>query len=465
MNASLEQLTDHANDLKSQGLLEDAIAAYAKAANLYPGSAVAEHNLAAALGDIGRAVEAESHIRIAFGKGLNAPESWLVFARALLAQGKLDQARTAFEKTIELNPDMFVAHYEHAQLNWMRTGDEHAALERLDREIATHGGKVELHGTKARVLMHTSGPSRAFDYVMSMLERWPLDVKLLGIGIDAAAKIGEKDVALSLSERLLSLRRDSTTAKDLRISALLAAGRADEVFPIVQSILDANPQDQYGIAMLATTCRIVGDPRYDELYNYEEFVRSYELTAPEGWHTIDAYLGDLRSALRARHPFKSHPFENSERHGSKIADVLEIDDSTIKAFKQAITPALDAHLEYLGQGTDHLRSRNTGRWRIDGTWSVMLQPNGFHHDHVHPSGWLSSACYIDLPGAVEAPGDEGCIKFGEPGVRTEPSLSYEHLVKPAPGMLVLFPSYMWHGTIPFSGDDTRLTIAFDVVPG
>jgi hypothetical protein len=39
-------------------------------------------------------------------------------------------------------------------------------------------------------------------------------------------------------------------------------------------------------------------------------------------------------------------------------------------------------------------------------------------------------------------------------------------VRPEPGLLALFPAYLWHGTVPFSGDpdDTRLTIAFDVVP-
>jgi len=30
--------------------------------------------------------------------------------------------------------------------------------------------------------------------------------------------------------------------------------------------------------------------------------------------------------------------------------------------------------------------------------------------------------------------------------------------------LVLFPSYMWHGTIPFHDAQARTTIAFDVVP-
>jgi hypothetical protein len=31
-------------------------------------------------------------------------------------------------------------------------------------------------------------------------------------------------------------------------------------------------------------------------------------------------------------------------------------------------------------------------------------------------------------------------------------------------MLVLFPSYFWHGTVPFASDQRRLTLAFDVVP-
>jgi hypothetical protein len=37
-------------------------------------------------------------------------------------------------------------------------------------------------------------------------------------------------------------------------------------------------------------------------------------------------------------------------------------------------------------------------------------------------------------------------------------------VQPVPGRLVLFPSYMWHGTIPFHATTARTTIAFDAVP-
>jgi hypothetical protein len=37
-------------------------------------------------------------------------------------------------------------------------------------------------------------------------------------------------------------------------------------------------------------------------------------------------------------------------------------------------------------------------------------------------------------------------------------------VRPEEGLLVLFPSYTWHGTEAFSSDAVRMSVAFDVVP-
>jgi hypothetical protein len=78
-------------------------------------------------------------------------------------------------------------------------------------------------------------------------------------------------------------------------------------------------------------------------------------------------------------------------------------------------------------------------------------------------GWLSSAFYVALPAAV-ADGHQGWLQFDQPGIRTQPPLGPQRFVRPEPGLLVLFPSYMWHGTVPFSGDEPRLTIAFDLIP-
>lgn len=464
MSTSLQTMSEQAGELRDRGRLEEAIALFAKAAREYPESAVAEHNLASVLGDAGRAGEAETHIRRAFAKGLNAPESWLVLARALLAQTKLEAAEEAFVRATALNPGMIEAQYELAQLIWMTSGDSAAALAPLDRTIATHPDQRALHATRARVLMYTRGPLAAFGFVTSTLERWPDDTVLLKTGIDAAIAAGEPEAALRMSDRLVALQPDTRSARVFRVYALLAADRGGEALPIAEAMHAAEPDDQHALSLFATACRMLGDDRYRALYDYGQFVRTYTLATPDGWSSLPAYLADLGAALRARHPFKTHPFSNSEENGSKISDVLEIDVPAVQAFRQAMDPAVDAHLDYLGAGDDVVRSRNTGRWDIDGIWSVWLKPNGFHHNHVHPAAWISSACYVEVPQQVDAGGREGWIQFGEPGLVTNPKLEAEFAVKPEPGMLVLFPSYLWHGTVPFGGDQPRLTIAFDIVP-
>ena len=99
-----------------------------------------------------------------------------------------------------------------------------------------------------------------------------------------------------------------------------------------------------------------------------------------------------------------------------------------------------------------------------GSWSVRLQGAGFHVNHVHTTGWISSACYLAVPDSLgDGPGDTaGWLAFGAPpaelGLRVEPF----HRIAPRPGRLVLFPSTVWHGTEPFAAGE-RLTVAFDVI--
>jgi len=130
----------------------------------------------------------------------------------------------------------------------------------------------------------------------------------------------------------------------------------------------------------------------------------------------------------------------------------------IRAFFEAIRAPIARYIAELGEAG--------AAFRIAGAWSVRLRPHGFHANHVHPRGWISSAFYVALPAAVADDASRaGWLKFGEPGPPTRPALGPEHFVKPEPGLLALFPSSLWHGTVPFGGDEPRLSIAFDVVRG
>ena len=180
-----------------------------------------------------------------------------------------------------------------------------------------------------------------------------------------------------------------------------------------------------------------------------------------------SFLADLKRSLEKLHDPDGHPLLfQSLRHGTETtAELTRSTDPVIQALFQAFAAPIETYLAHIGHGDDPLRRRNRGDWRFNGSWSVRLRTSGYHNNHVHPRGWISSAFYVDLPDSMsKSSNDDGCLAFGQPGIVTTPPLHVEYVVRPQPGMLVLFPSYMWHGTVPFTSDQARLTVAFDVLP-
>jgi hypothetical protein len=248
-------------------------------------------------------------------------------------------------------------------------------------------------------------------------------------------------------------------------TAQLGAGRAQEAAEAVSALLARSPGDQGLIALQATAWRLTEDARWRKLWD-PELIQSQTLEAPAGWPSLEAWLLELKPALEGLHgELITHPLEQSLRGGSQTPQNLQaVEHPAVRAFFGAIDPAVRAYLAAVGRGEGPLRSRNTGKYRIKGVWSVRLRAGGRHVDHTHSEGWISSAFYVDLPGAVGGPGREGWIRFGRPPFPTRPEIEPFLHVQPEPGRLVLFPSYLWHGTEPFSGEDQRLTVAFDLLP-
>jgi Flp pilus assembly protein TadD len=95
---------------------------------------------------------------------------------------------------------------------------------------------------------------------------------------------------------------------------------------------------------------------------------------------------------------------------------------------------------------------------ITGSWSVRLTGSGHHVSHIHPLGLIGSASYVEVPKAAE---QEGQLEVGRPAEDFLLDLEPIQVIPAKPGRLVLFPSYLHHGTRPFSAGE-RLSVAFDV---
>ncbi|WP_187300538.1 putative 2OG-Fe(II) oxygenase [Mizugakiibacter sediminis] len=443
---------------------DDALASFRRAAAQAPASAAAARHLGAALLAAHRYAEAGDAFRDAIAKGEDTPELWLALAHARVGHDAFAAAEAACLEALRRHPGHAEAHQRLAEVRWLCSGDLAAATAALDAALAARPEAVDLLALKSALHAAAGDEAGAYALAADAAARRADDAGLQ-IGAAHAALRVDAARAVAHAERALALAPRHPAAIAALADAQLAAGRADLAERCAAQVLATQPYDQHMLAVRATAWRLLGDARYRALYDYATLVRARPIDTPPGWPDLAAYLADLAASLRRLHVTRAHPLDQSLRHGSQTThDLARADDPAIRAFFAAIDGPIREHIAALGAGDDPVRARRRDGYRLNGSWSVQLRPGGYHTDHIHELGWLSSACYIDLPPGMGERDREGWLRFGKPGLPTSPALEAEHYARPEPGLLALFPSYMWHGTQPFGGTRTRLTIAFDVVP-
>ena len=96
-------------------------------------------------------------------------------------------------------------------------------------------------------------------------------------------------------------------------------------------------------------------------------------------------------------------------------------------------------------------------------WHFKLLKTGYQNSHIHPNGWLSGVFYLKIPSQIK--NNEAGIEFSLHGDNYK--IVHENIptknFQPVVGDLVLFPSSLFHKTIPFKSNEERVCIAFDIV--
>lgn len=461
-----EIATQHVTALAALGRQAEAISFYGSLAGTTPGNLAPAQPLAIALHAAGRHTEAAQLAHRALARGFRTATLCLTYAKSLMAERANDRAETALRDCLRLDPRLTEAHSSLAQLVWVRTGDLAQATEALDGALRSFADDDSLWATKAAILQGAGDARGAYDCIGPRAERAQAPPTLL-VRAGLSALDFDPAKALSLAERALRYIPNSSSARALLAAAQLGVGDPRAALAQCEALLTQAPDDQYLIALQTTALRLLGDDRYSQLCDYRSLVLPLPIEPPPPWTDLPSFLTDLAASLNRLHNPNGHALLfQSLRHGTETTqDLTRSTDAAIRGLFQAFAAPIGRYLEHIGQGVDPLRRRNGGAWRFNGSWSVRLRDRGFHTSHVHPRGWISSAFYVELPDVMAAGGtDEGILSFGKPGILTAPPLEPEYSVRPTPGMLVLFPSYFWHGTVPFQSPQPRLTVAFDAVP-
>jgi tetratricopeptide (TPR) repeat protein len=392
------------------------------------------------------------------------PQLLVHFARALQLAGRLEEAEGQLEAALSRWPTDVPLHLQLTQLRWQRGAGEAATLA-LEHAIERFPGELGLRLVAADQLRNAGCSRKALTLLEGGLALAPDSAAFLtsiGVVLDT---LDRADEALPYLRSAVARQPGSVAAKRNLLATLLRIGRAAEALGLCDELTARAPDDQQLIAYRATALRLLGDPGYEKLHDYPRLVRSYALQPTQLFAGIAEFNAAFAHELSRLHRARERPLSQSLRGGTQTERNLPTGNPVIADFFAMIDAPIRDYIARLHGDSDHPTDRRkSAGYRIAGSWSVQLAEGGFHTNHVHPQGWLSSAYYVELPDSMaDEPTRAGWLKFGEPGMPFA-ACPPDHFVKPAPGMLVLFPSFMWHGTVAFREGGRRLTAAFDVVP-
>ncbi len=457
--------------LRALGELEAALDAYRRAAELAPGNAPVRVNLGAVLRLLGRSDEALEWLREAGRLGHEGPELQDAIAGCLQDLGLCAEALAEARELVRRHPAYAGGYSSLSHLLWEH-GDELAPGEdpwaATRQAIRAQPVNRDLHLRFAGMLTSAGQAEEALQVLEPL--RGQDDPVVAWFRADALDRLGEGGQAsLLYASAFRFLGSEHPSFLNAYARHALRSGRPELAESLAAAVVALDPSNQEGWSHLGTCWRLAGDPRESWLCDYERFVGELEVPVPAGFEDMDAFLSSLDACLAGLHLARREPVNQSVRNGSQTSGRLfGRRDPLLAATEASLRQAVQEWLQALPEDASHpfLRRRGAGV-RFVGSWSVRLRASGRHSNHIHTEGWASSAFYVALPPSMRgADGQDlaGWLQLGQPLEDLGLDLGPRRLVRPRPGRLVLFPSYFWHGTLPFDGSEPRVTIAFDMQP-
>ncbi len=456
----------HALKLHQAGRLQEAIKAYRQIIAVDPGSVQARTYCGAALLDRQRTDEAAQILQTAVLMNPKNVDALCYLGNAQQETGRLAAAEKSYRRALAIRPDFARAHNNLGVL-LKKLGREGDAVTSFRRAVEIEPRYAQAYNNLSDVLLELDEADKAIAAARRAIEIDPQYAEASNSYGAALSKAGRIDEAIAAYQRALSLRPRFLFALNNLAVALIIAGRPDEALEACERSLEIDPSSVYALSSKSVALSELGNREALEvLVDFDRHIHTRLVDPGEGF----ADLAEFNSAL-ARHVC-THPTlvyelpHTATRKGRHTGDLLSGPKGPIAALEILINSAVEDYLRALPEDPGHPLAATAPRnWHLS-LWSVVLEGAGHQIPHVHESGWLSGVYYSKVPDAVSASPDKaaGWIEFGRPKdlycAKLPPAV---RLIQPREGLMVLFPSYFFHRTIPTGCPDTRVSISFDII--
>ncbi len=443
--------------LDGLGEYDGAINSYRNALKLQPSMPDLHFNLGIVFGNLNRFEEAANSYRKAIALNPKFFEAYGNLGTLMQKQGKLEEAVASYRKAISINPDA---------RGYFNLGTALRDQGRLDEAIKSYQQAIQLfpnyadaHSNLGETLRDQGNMQEAIKSYQNALALNP----------------NHPSANYNMAEFLYLAKRYDEAIPHFEMSqlddwqersmyCLYKAERFDEFKNKLDAIVQSGTHTAPFLATLSTHYAInfgVDDP-YNFCKNGLDFVYKAaipELSSPNS-PLLQALLNDINNAEIAErvqgmlHNGKQSAgnlFKRPEHSFRTLAELVK------KEFIHYKNKFAGADCELIKSFPEELE--------FTSSWFVKMRQGGHLDSHIHEIGWISGAVYLAMPSDKKSP-EEGAFEYGTHG----DSYPQKHSsfpvgsVIPNVGEIVLFPSSLFHRTIPFTSNEERICIAFDLKP-
>lgn len=399
-------------------------------------------------------------------------EELLSKAMRELQGGNLTKADQLFKKLIASNPDDPSA-LHFGGITKYQLGAYDKALALLSKATRVAPNYAEAYNSQGIVLQEQREYEKArqcFQQAVSLKGDYSNAYANLG---NSLKNLGDYSQACAAYKTAIQLDSNNREATYNLAAAHLANNDPAAALEATDKCLLIDPYCQNASAYKAIALsQLKRESEWKQLYNFDEMIHKVNFKAPTDFDSLADFNQQLEQDVRNHPTLSWEPLERVTQGGAVTKDILIKPSKAITALKQILCSAIDEYKDKLPVDNKHpFYARSPKNYRLTFIASI-LKANGKHPPHIHESSWLSGVYYVDIPSVVNDISDDdhnhdmaGWLEFGKPDyVLPKGFTPNVTAIKPEEGAALFFPSYFFHGTIPFTGSEERIGIAFDVYP-
>ncbi len=387
-----------------------------------------------------------------------------------LRQGDFAAAVERYRAAIALRPDHAGAQFNLG--NALRElGRLEEAAEAYGRAAAVRPGEAQIHHAHGVTLQALGQPGEAAAAYARVVELTPGSAggyRNLGL---AHHEAGRPEEAATAYRGGLALEPDWPLLHSNLANLLMERGEMAALAAACDAWLATQPGEIEALSLKALALNELGEGEAaGELLDYDRLVMTVRHEAPEGYADLAAFNRALTGHIAAHPTLKVPPADHPTYHNPQLKITEEILGGPVGPVadcERMARAAIEGYRERVSGGAPHPFIDNwPQRWQLS-SWGTMLEGEGNLVPHIHLEGYVGGVYYPELPEAFGEPGlgEAGWFELGRPpddlGCRAAPEL---RTIRPEAGLMILFPSYLYHRTIPFEAPGRRVSVAFDMVP-